>query len=364
LRLGDDTVYSVGVSGNAPEFFADDVLVHNCWFDEAAWMDEIETAWDNAEFATRVKSPGNPIHFLITSTPTGGQWVQDMEDNEEVMVRRVSTYANKANLDSDFITKLRKKHEGTRKGRQEIHGEVLRDVEGALWDDDMIRSHRFDDASRYAEFLETLDDCVVAVDPAGSKGKRSDKTGIIASGAHHLDEEGNRLYQSKFFVLGRATLKGTPTEWARATYKLAQVVNARRIVAEKNFGGDMVKQVLADYAKAHPLEAVDADGEPFKIEVRHAVHSKETRAEGTVGRYEQGLVEHIPNPTVFGDLSELEKQQVTWIPKSRGGKHPSPNRGRGRGCLGAGLLHREGVDGLGAASGSAHRRLVLPAGGP
>jgi phage terminase large subunit-like protein len=166
---------------------------------------------------------------------------------------------------------------------------------------------------------------VVAVDPAGSKGKRSDATGIIAAGAHHLDENGDRLYQSKFFVLGRATIKGTPTEWASNVYAQARIVNARRIVAEKNFGGDMVNQVLLDYAKAHPEEALDSEGEPFKIEVRHAVLSKETRAEGTVGRYEQGLVEHTPNPTKYGDLSELEKQQVTWIPKSRGGKHPSPN---------------------------------------
>jgi hypothetical protein len=44
-----------------------------------------------------------------------------------------------------------------------------------------------------------------------------------------------------------------------------------------------------------------------------------------VGKYEQGRVTHVTSPTAFGDLSELEKQQVTWVPKSRGGRMPSPN---------------------------------------
>src|SRR6478735_2347290 len=86
------------------------------WVDEAAFMDEIETAWMNLKLATRVKSPGNPIHMLITSTPTGSKWVQKMEDDDNVEVRRVSTYANRANLDPDWIADLEKEYEGTRMG--------------------------------------------------------------------------------------------------------------------------------------------------------------------------------------------------------------------------------------------------------
>src|SRR6478735_2307488 len=48
----------------------------------------------------------------------------------EVIVRRVSTYANRANLSKDFLATLEREYEGTRMGRQELHGEVLRDVEG------------------------------------------------------------------------------------------------------------------------------------------------------------------------------------------------------------------------------------------
>jgi phage terminase large subunit-like protein len=294
------------------------------WVDEAAFMDEIETAWMNLRLATRVKKPGNPIHFLITSTPTGTPWVMKMEDDPDVEVRRVSTYANRANLDPDFLADLEKEYEGTRMGRQELHGEVLRDVEGALWNDDMFKHLRLD-ATEFHEFVEGLDDRVLAVDPAGSKGKRSDATGIIGVGAHHFGDDGSPLARSNLYVLGRATIKGTPAEWAEQVFKAARLLRVSRIVAEKNFGGDMVKQVLSDWAALNPTKAKDENGEDFRIEVVHAVKSKETRAEGVVGKYEQGTVTHVTSPTAFGDLSELEKQQVTWVPKSRGGRMPSPN---------------------------------------
>jgi phage terminase large subunit-like protein len=295
------------------------------WMDEAAFMPEVETAWMNARLATRIEKPGNPIHILITSTPTSTPWVMKMEDDPDVEVRRVSTYANRANLSNDFLEALEKEYEGTRMGRQELHGEVLRDVEGALWNDEMFEHERVN-AVEFQQLLDVMDDRVIAVDPAGSKGPRSDATGIIGVGAIHTDENDNPLPASRFFVLADATIKGSPTEWAAQVFRAARLLRANRIVAEKNFGGDMVKQTLQDYAKLNPLTARDENGEEYKIEVVQAVKSKETRAEPTVGKYEQGRVTHVTSPTAFGDLSEMEKEQVNWVPKSRGGKSPSPNR--------------------------------------
>ena len=295
------------------------------WVDEAAFMPEIETAWMNAKMATRIETPGNPIHILITSTPTSTPWVMKMEDDDDIEVRRVSTYANRINLSADFISALEKEYEGTRMGRQELHGEVLRDVVGALWNDDMF-IHLRQTEQELDALLDSLDDVVVAVDPAGSKGKRSDATGILAVGVQHKDEDGSPLQVSRYFVLADATLKGSPSEWAEQTYKVAGLVRARRIIAEKNFGGDMVKQVLTDFAKLHPDKALDHEGDSYRVLVEHAVKSKETRAEGTVGKYEQGRITHVTSPMRFGDLSELEVEQTQWVPKSRGGRLPSPNR--------------------------------------
>lgn len=295
------------------------------WFDEAAFMPEIETAWMNAKLATRIETPGNPIHKLVTSTPTSTPWVMKMDEDAEVEVRRVSTFANKKNLSKDFLDDMIREYEGTRKGRQELHGEILRDVEGAFWDDDMFVHLRVD-AIEFQNLLETMDDIVVAVDPAGSKGKHSDATGIIAEGVQHTDDDGNYLSASRFFVLADGTLKGSPNEWCERVYRVARLVRARSIRAEKNYGGDMVKQTLEDYARLHPDIACDENGDSFKIDVDHAVLSKETRAEPCVGKYEQGRVTHVISPTAYGDLSLLEKEQTMWVPKSRGGRMPSPNR--------------------------------------
>jgi phage terminase large subunit-like protein len=295
------------------------------WVDEAAFMDEIETAWMNLKLATRIEKPGNPIHILITSTPTSTPWVMEMEDDDSVEIRRVSTYANRANLSADFIKMLQKEYEGTRMGRQELYGEVLRDVEGALWNDEMFRHLRVD-AVEFQELIDSMDDRVLAVDPAGSKGPRSDAHGIIGVGAQHFDENDTPLPASRFYVLGDATLKGTPSERSERVFKAARLFRVNRIIVEKNFGGEDVKQGLEDYAKLHPVIACDENGEAYKIELVHAAQSKETRAEPTVGKYEQGRVTHVTSPTAYGDLSEMEKEQVGWVPKSRGGRMPSPNR--------------------------------------
>jgi phage terminase large subunit-like protein len=295
------------------------------WMDEAAFMDEVETAYLNAELATRIETPGNPIHILITSTPTGTPWVMKMEDDPEVEVRRVSTYANRINLSKDYLSKLEKEYEGTRTGRQELHGEVLRDVEGALWNDELFIHLRLNEQG-FLELLDSMDDRVLAVDPAGSKGPRSDAHGIIAAGVQHLDENDQPLAASRFYVLGDATLKGTPSERSAQIFKAARFFRVNRIIVEKNANGEDVVQGLRDYAKLHPTEACDEDGEEYRIVMEHASQAKEVRAEPTVGKYEQGRVTHVTSPTIFGDLSMLEKEQVGWVPKSRGGRMPSPNR--------------------------------------
>jgi phage terminase large subunit-like protein len=297
-----------------------------CWFDEAAHMDEVEVAWMNAKLATRIETPGNPIHMLITSTPTPTKWVMAMEDDPEVEVRRVSTYANRANLSADFVKEMERSYEGTRMGRQELHGEVLRDVEGALWNDEMFRHLRVD-AVQFAEIVAAADDRTLAVDPAGSKGPRSDAHGIVGVLARHTDENGDFLPASEFDVVLDATIKGNQSEMCAQVFKAARLMRANRIVVEKNFGGEAVKQNLVDYAKLHPAEAtLDGENMADTIVLEHAAQSKEVRAEPTVGKYEQGRVTHVSSPTLFGDLSELEKEQIGWVPKSRGGRMPSPNR--------------------------------------
>lgn len=309
-------------SGERPENIRS-INVSYAWLDEFAWMEEIETIWMNIRLATRIETPENPIHILLTSTPRGTPFLRKIEDDPDIEVVRVSTYANRANLSKDFIREMEKEYEGTRMGRQEIHGEVLRDVEGAFWNDDMYTHLRLETAEEFEDLLETMDDRVLAVDPAGSKGPRSDATGIIGMGVQRSE---TAFGLDRGFVLGDATLKGSPDEWAAQTFKAARLWRVNRIIVERNFGGDMVIKNLRDYALANPGLACDETGQDFRIVEKRAVQGKETRVEPLVGQYERKMITHVTSPNVFGDLSELEKEQTAWVPKSRGGKSPSPNR--------------------------------------
>jgi len=55
-----------------------------------------------------------------------------------VVVTRGSTLDNAANLAPPFLQAIKKRYEGTRLGRQELHAELLGDTPGALWRLDQI----------------------------------------------------------------------------------------------------------------------------------------------------------------------------------------------------------------------------------
>jgi phage terminase large subunit-like protein len=156
-----------------------------------------------------------------------------------------------------------------------------------------------------------MDRIVIGIDPAGGKGVRNDATGIVVCG-----RDGRNGY-----VLADLTGHHSPTEWATLALQTAEVLSADAIVAEKNFGGDMVKEVIERVAK-------ERGGLTPRIMVTTASRSKQVRAEPIVALYEQHRITHVSdrsNPLPAGqshELEELEDEQLTWIP----GKGPSPNR--------------------------------------
>ena len=90
---------------------------------------------------------------------------------------------------------------GTRIGRQELMGELLDDVHGALWNRDMIEPHRIRLIDR-----GSLTRVVVAVDPATTSGAGSDETGVVVCGIGG-DGQG--------YVLDDLTCRLPPDGWAR-----------------------------------------------------------------------------------------------------------------------------------------------------
>lgn len=93
----------------------------------AGWLDEIaswlypQEAWDNIMFGLRL---GPHPRLLVTGTPKPSPFIRDLVANPDVVNVVGSTYENKKNLPKMFFASVAK-YEGTKVGRQELHGEVL-----------------------------------------------------------------------------------------------------------------------------------------------------------------------------------------------------------------------------------------------
>lgn len=259
------------------------------WGDEPAHWPLVNDCWSNMQFGLRVVAGIKP-KIIATSTPKPTKWLRELIADEQTVVHRVSTYANLVNLADTFKRTILDRYEGTRLGRQELHGELLEDVEGALWTWDMIQW--IDDAP-------DLKKIVVGIDPAGTANKKSDETGIMVVG---IDEH-NTLY-----VLHDASGKYSPEGWGSRSNACYEEFSADVLVPEKTYGQDMVRYVLenAGYSGA-------------RIKPVESRRGKELRAEPIVALYEKGRVIHVGKR---GEFADLETEMTTWVP----GEGASPNR--------------------------------------
>lgn len=101
---------------------------HRGWCDEIAAWENAEDAWDMYQFGLRL---GDDPRTVITSTPKPAPIVRRLLAEKGTVVTRGSTYDNRANLAKKFLDNL-EKYEGTKLGRQEIHGELLDPEESGI----------------------------------------------------------------------------------------------------------------------------------------------------------------------------------------------------------------------------------------
>ena len=126
---------------------------------------------------------------------------------------------------------------------------------------------------------------VVAVDPSGNQGNKGDYTGIVVAG---IDASGH------VWVLEDASLKATPEVWAEKAIAMYDDWQADYIVAEKNFGGEMVRTVINGVRRNAPLKLVNA------------TRAKIVRAQPVAIQYSNGNVTHLDG------LKELEAQMMDY----------------------------------------------------
>jgi phage terminase large subunit-like protein len=251
---------------------------------EAAWCDELckwrraEEAFDMLQFGLRL---GAQPRQCVTTTPRPIPLLKRLLADPLTAVSRSTTAQNAYNLAPTFLEKIVQRYAGTRLGRQELDGELLEDLPGALFPRALIERARISPAE-----VPPLERIVVAVDPPASAREGADACGIVAVG---------RGGDGRLYVLAdESAARLSPLEWASRAIRLYRRLHADRIVVEVNQGGDMARAVLAEADFSVPV-----------AEVR-ATRAKHVRAEPVAALYEQGRVAHA------GAFAELEEEMASF----------------------------------------------------
>jgi phage terminase large subunit-like protein len=264
-----------------------------------AWCDEIgkwplaheraTRCWDNLLLGLRL---GADPRIAVTTTPRAVPLVQRLVKqaaNGEVVITRGSTLDNTEKLPARFMEAITSEFGDTQLARQEIEGELLEDIEGALWTRSLLEHAR-----EHGPVPQALR-VVVAVDPPASAG--GDECGIIVAA---LGEDGIAR------VLADCSLTGAgPAAWAERVAGAAHEWSADRVVAEANQGGAMVESVLRAADQTLPVKLV------------HASRGKVARAEPVAALYAAGRVRHV------GVFARLEDQLCGFL---TGGTYAGPGR--------------------------------------
>lgn len=268
---------------------------HKVWADEVASWKDPEDAMRILSAAVRLPSKGGP-QFVFTTTPRPMNFFVDLMKKPRTVITTGSTFDNAANLAKDFVETLKEDYGDTSFARQELYGELIMDVNGALWARAMFEKPGF-----RCEPPKKFKYIAIGVDPAVTNNRNSDETGIIVAG---LGED------KHVYVLHDASGKYSPERWAIKTMQLCEQYGATKIVVEVNQGGDLVEQILRQHNSMVPIKK------------ERAAVGKVARAEPVSMKYEQGLVHHCGSAKAF---ETLEDQMCQFSDKTLSSKK-SPDR--------------------------------------
>lgn len=265
----------------------------HAWCDEVAKWDnsggKAMRAWDNLLLGLRL---GEAPRALATTTPRAVPLVRRLlagETTGDVAVTRGRSVDNADNLPARFLRDMRREFGKSTLGRQELDGELVEDIPGALWSRELIETCRDNAPASAARRI------VIGVDPPASAG--GDACGIVVCA---LGEDGLARVLADVSVA-----KASPERWASAVARAAEAWEADRVIAEANQGGEMVASVLRAANVSLPLRLV------------HASRGKVARAEPVAALYEAGRVRHM------GMFPALEDELCGLV---AGGRYEGPGR--------------------------------------
>lgn len=267
---------------------------------KGAWCDEIglwkrwQIAWDESiAFAVRRGSS----KIIATGTPKVSRPAAKLirrliRDEPGTIVRRLRTRDNLANLSKAFYNAVVARASGTRLERQELEGELLDDVENALWTRELLEAIQVDAPLDQAGQPTTLIRYYIGVDPSDGTAESDEQAYTIIG----LGED-NKLYVIESWggtvgpvpFLKRVVLAGVALNDIAPT----------TLVLEKNHGGK--------YLEATLVQVMKDLGVRIQYRIEHASDAKRVRAEPVAALYERGKVRHAGGPFV-----ELEDQMATF----------------------------------------------------
>jgi hypothetical protein len=170
-----------------------------------------------------------------------------------------------------------------------LNGEYQTDS-GSLWKRAWIQ---YDSTDRNYQRI------VIGVDPSGTSA--GDEIGIVVAGK----------FGNEYRILDDVSCHGTPAEWSNTVYEAYKKWKADLVVAEKNYGGDMVYYTI----KTGPLIKSNERYTDINVKLITSSRGKLLRAEPISALYEHGQVKHrLP-------FNEIEDEFCIYD-----GTQESPNR--------------------------------------
>lgn len=291
------------------------------WGDEfAAWpkaqaQEVIDMFWMTSRENANAK-------LILTTTPKRIPHVMDMvkkatDPREKIVITRGKMEDN-TSLPQAARDRLYRMFGGTRQGRQELDGELVLDLDLALWGGAMIDLARWtpDELGEPRPFPK-MSGVITGVDPSGSND--GDATGIVTVGWTTADKV--------IYVLENKTTKGPPADRYAEACRSAHRNGSTEIWYESAYGGDNCAFGIETQWRwlQEAGEIPEKDRCPL-IRPSTIKGDKAARAMPVVARYEQQMnlgnttIVH-PEPTPENGIAELEEEMLTWETDSK----KSPN---------------------------------------
>ena len=225
--------------------------------------------------------------------PDSGKMLQNTGGNFTSLL--MNPRDNAENLPPGYLEEL--ENMPTRLRKRFLDGLYADVDDSALWTVEVLDKWRADDLVPLPDFQRV----VVAVDPSGADDdpdKNNDAIGITVTG---LGTDGNA------YLLEDVTVKAGPATWGRVAASAFERHGADLIVAEQNYGGEMVRYVLKTAKPNAHIKLVNAS------------RGKVLRAEPISALHEQGKVRFV------GHFPELEDELCGFTTTGYIGER-SPNR--------------------------------------